>query len=189
MPVFAAAGGSARLGQRLGEVQDDGTGFVQYFDGGPTGQPAVICPAIAKCQSLSPARSGTRSRPSAGERPAAGHPAPDCRSANPPAAFVGEAATRSAGRRELGSRTADRLPRQLGAWRPGDLFRQPRHSETGTPSTGRDSGMDLGCAWRRGSRSAARSARGTNPERARMLDVLQEHDLILMMGPCSPASG
>ena len=41
-PVYATAGGSARLGHPLGEVQDDGTGFVQYFDGGPAGQPAFI---------------------------------------------------------------------------------------------------------------------------------------------------
>jgi hypothetical protein len=42
-PVYEAVGGAAQLGQPVGEVQDLGTGFVQYFDGGLAGQPAVIC--------------------------------------------------------------------------------------------------------------------------------------------------
>ena len=37
MPVYEAAGGAARLGRALGEVQNIGTGFVQYFDGGAAG--------------------------------------------------------------------------------------------------------------------------------------------------------
>ena len=42
-PVYEAAGGAAFLGEALGEVYDDGLGFVQHFGGGPAGEPAVIC--------------------------------------------------------------------------------------------------------------------------------------------------
>ena len=42
-PAFEAAGGRARLGRALDEVYEDGPGWVQHFDGGPGGQPAVIC--------------------------------------------------------------------------------------------------------------------------------------------------
>jgi hypothetical protein len=50
--AFEAAGGRARLGRALGEVYGDGPGWVQQFDGGTSGQPAVICalfgrPAVA----------------------------------------------------------------------------------------------------------------------------------------------
>jgi hypothetical protein len=41
--AFAAAGGQARLGRALEEVYEDGPGWVQHFDGGNTGRPAVIC--------------------------------------------------------------------------------------------------------------------------------------------------
>jgi len=41
--AFAAAGGRARLGRALDEVYEDGPGWVQHFDGGSSGQPAVIC--------------------------------------------------------------------------------------------------------------------------------------------------
>lgn len=41
--AFDLAGGAARLGSAMGEVQQDGPGWVQAFDGGPTGQPAVLC--------------------------------------------------------------------------------------------------------------------------------------------------
>lgn len=40
---FEAAGGRARLGRALNEVHEDGPGWVQHFDGGSIGQPAVIC--------------------------------------------------------------------------------------------------------------------------------------------------
>jgi len=42
-PAFDAAGGRARLGTALGEVYEDGPGWVQHFDGGSSGQQAVIC--------------------------------------------------------------------------------------------------------------------------------------------------
>jgi hypothetical protein len=42
-PVYEAAGGAAFLGEALGEVYEDGPGFVQHFSGGPAGEPAVIC--------------------------------------------------------------------------------------------------------------------------------------------------
>jgi hypothetical protein len=41
--AFEAAGGRARLGRALDEVYEDGPGWVQQFDGGSSGQPAVIC--------------------------------------------------------------------------------------------------------------------------------------------------
>jgi len=42
-PAYEAAGGRARLGRALGKVYEDGPGWVQQFDGGSSGQPAVIC--------------------------------------------------------------------------------------------------------------------------------------------------
>ena len=42
-PAFEAAGGRARLGGALDEAYEDGPGWVQHFDGGSSGQPAVIC--------------------------------------------------------------------------------------------------------------------------------------------------
>lgn len=41
--AFEAAGGQARLGKALDEADGDGLGWVQHFDGGSSGQPAVIC--------------------------------------------------------------------------------------------------------------------------------------------------
>jgi hypothetical protein len=42
-PAFEAAGGRARLGGALDETYEDGPGWVQHFDGGSSGQSAVIC--------------------------------------------------------------------------------------------------------------------------------------------------
>jgi len=42
-PAYEAAGGRARLGRALGEVYEDGPGWVQQFDGSTSGQPTVIC--------------------------------------------------------------------------------------------------------------------------------------------------
>jgi hypothetical protein len=42
LPAFEAAGGRARLGRALDEVDEDGPGLVQHFEGG-SGQAAVIC--------------------------------------------------------------------------------------------------------------------------------------------------
>jgi hypothetical protein len=42
-PAYEAAGGWARLGRAIGEVYEDGPGWVQQFDGGTSGRPAVIC--------------------------------------------------------------------------------------------------------------------------------------------------
>jgi len=42
-PAFEAAGGRARLGGALDEAYEDGPGWVQHFDGGSSGQSAVIC--------------------------------------------------------------------------------------------------------------------------------------------------
>jgi hypothetical protein len=42
-PVYEAAGGAASLGPALGEVYEEGPGFVQHFSGGPDSGPAVIC--------------------------------------------------------------------------------------------------------------------------------------------------
>ena len=41
--AFERAGGRTRLGKALDEVYEDGPGWVQHFDGGSGGQPAVIC--------------------------------------------------------------------------------------------------------------------------------------------------
>jgi hypothetical protein len=41
--AFEAAGGRRRLGEALGEVYEDGPGWVQQFDGGTSGQATVIC--------------------------------------------------------------------------------------------------------------------------------------------------
>ena len=42
-PAYEAAGGPARLGRALGEVYEDGPGWVQQFDGRSSGRAAVIC--------------------------------------------------------------------------------------------------------------------------------------------------
>jgi hypothetical protein len=42
-PAYEAAGRRARLGRALGEVYEDGPGWVQQFDGGSSGGPVVIC--------------------------------------------------------------------------------------------------------------------------------------------------
>jgi len=41
--AFETAGGRARLGRALNEVHEDGPGWMQHFDGGSSGRPAVIC--------------------------------------------------------------------------------------------------------------------------------------------------
>jgi hypothetical protein len=41
--AFQAGGGRDRLGEAIDEVQQDGPGWVQHFDGGNSGRPAVIC--------------------------------------------------------------------------------------------------------------------------------------------------
>ena len=41
--AYEAAGGRARLGRALDEADGDGPGWVQHFDGGSSGRPAVIC--------------------------------------------------------------------------------------------------------------------------------------------------
>jgi hypothetical protein len=41
--AFEAAGGQARLGRVIDEVYEDGPGWVQHYDGGSSGRPAVIC--------------------------------------------------------------------------------------------------------------------------------------------------
>lgn len=55
--AYDAAGGADRLGQPIGEVIAQERGVVQHFDGGPTGEPAVLCapydrPAIAVARSV-----------------------------------------------------------------------------------------------------------------------------------------
>ncbi|TQM85490.1 hypothetical protein FHX81_7976 [Saccharothrix saharensis] len=42
-PVYEAAGGRGRLGLAMGEVFEHELGWVQYFTGGPSGEPAVLC--------------------------------------------------------------------------------------------------------------------------------------------------
>lgn len=56
-PVYTAAGGAGRLGDALGEVYQHGAGLVQHFDGGRSGEPAVLCaligqPVVAVAQSV-----------------------------------------------------------------------------------------------------------------------------------------
>jgi len=41
--AYTAAGGAVRLGQPLGEAREETCGWVQHFDGGQSGEPAVIC--------------------------------------------------------------------------------------------------------------------------------------------------
>jgi hypothetical protein len=181
MPVYSAAGGSARLGQPLGEVQDDGTGFVQYFDGGPAGQPAVICAGYRKVpvavageiwNALQAIGGGAPGSGTAG----AGMPV----AANPAAAFIGEGCdyVQLAG----GSWGPGRLFRagDSWAWRPEISFDSEAFRDRDT-HTGRDSGMDLRLRVAGRIPVAAAGLRVTSVGRARMLDVLQEHGLIVMM--------
>jgi hypothetical protein len=51
-PVYDVAGGVGRLGEAMGEVQEAGPGWVQHFDGGPRGEPAVLVELSGKPASV-----------------------------------------------------------------------------------------------------------------------------------------
>lgn len=181
MPVYEAAGGSARFGRALGELQDVGTGFVQYFDGGAAG-PAVICAAYGKVPvgialEIWNALQAVGAGAPAGGAIGAGIPM----GANPPAVFIGS--------------DIDYVMLAGGRWGPGRLVRsgdrgwvwQPEISFDGEASrdrdawTGRDGAMDLRL------RVAARipvvvaGLRVTDGGRARMLERLQHNGLRTVM--------
>jgi hypothetical protein len=47
-PVYEAAGGADVLGEAMGEVRDEGPGWVQHFSGGPHGESAVLVALYGK---------------------------------------------------------------------------------------------------------------------------------------------
>lgn len=188
-PVYAAAGGSARLGQPLGEVQDDGTGYAQYFDGRPAGQPAVICAGYSKVpvaisgeiwNALKAVGGGAPGSGTAG----AGMPV----AASPPAPFI------SAGCDYVQLAGGSWGPGRLvgagdnWAWRPNIWFDSEAFKDRDT-HTGRDSGMDLQLRVAARIPVATAGLGVTNAGRARMLQVLQEHGLIAMMNRLVPRLG
>ena len=181
MPAYEAAGGVARLGRALGEVQDVGTGFVQYFDGGAAG-PAVICApyakvAVAVALEIWNALQAVGTGAPGGGTTGAGIPV----AANPPGAFIGAG--------------SDCVMLADGRWGPGRLVRSGDRGWVWQPEisfdseafrdrdtwTGRDGTMDLRL------RVAARipvvlaGRRITDAGRARMLETLQHNGLLTTM--------
>jgi hypothetical protein len=181
MPAYEAAGGVAQLGRALGEVQDVGTGFVQYFDGGAAG-PAVICAPygkvpVAVALEIWNALQAVGAGAPGGGTTGAGIPV----AANPPEAFIGagsEYVTLADGRWGPG-----RLVRSGGRgwiWQPEISFDSEAFRDRDT-WTGRDGAMDLRL------RVAARipvvlaGLRITDAGRARMLETLQHNGLLTTM--------
>jgi hypothetical protein len=176
--AYTSAGGVARLGQALGEAREEVCGWVQHFDGGPSGEPAVICalygqPAVAVAgsvwQALSTIGDGNRGGGTAG----AGFPV----DARPPTMFIGPDSEeiRLAG----GSWGGGRLVRGAEGrweWQPDVAFDSEASRDRDTWAF-RDGDMDLRL------RVAARiplvedGLRITEARRARMLRVLRGADL------------
>jgi hypothetical protein len=181
MPAYEAAGGAARLGRALGEVQDLGTGFVQYFDGGAAGHAVICAPygkvAVAVALEIWNALQAVGAGAPGGGTAGAGIPV----AANPPGAFIGA--------------DSDCVLLAGGRWGPGRLVRSGDRGWGWQPdlsfdseafrdrdsSTGRDSTMDLRL------RVAARipvvlaGLRITDAGRARMLERLQHDGLLTTM--------
>lgn len=181
MPAYETAGGSARLGRALGEVQDVGTGFAQYFDGEAAG-PAVICAAYGKVpvavaleiwNALQAVGAGAPGGGTAG----AGIPV----AASPPAAFI--------------SSDSDYVMLAGGTWGPGRLVRSGdqgwvwqteisfdseafRHRDAWTS---RDDAMDLRLRVAASIPVVAAGLRIADAGRARMLETLQHNGLLTMM--------
>jgi hypothetical protein len=181
MPAYETAGGVARLGRALSEVQDVGTGFVQYFDGGAAG-PAVICapygkvPVAVALEIWNALQAVGAGAPGGGSTGAGMLVA-----ANPPAAVIGA--------------DSDDVVLADGRWGPGRLVRSGDRGWVWQPEisfdseafrdrdawTGRDGAMDLRL------RVAARipvvvaGLRITDAGRARMLETLQHNGLLTMM--------
>lgn len=182
MPAYAAAGGAARLGQPVGEVQDDGTGFVQYFDGGPADQPAVICAVYDRVpvavtgeiwNAVQAVGRGARGGGTAG----AGMPV----TASPAAAFIaaGSDYVQLAG----GSWGPGRLVRagdRGWAWQPEILFDSEAFRDRDA-WTGRDGAMDLRLRVAARIPAVVTGLRVTTAGRARMLEALGDNGLLPIM--------
>ncbi len=172
--AYASAGGAARLGQPLGETRQESCGWVQHFDGGQSGEAAVVCAlygrqAVAVAgsvwQALSMIGDGNRGGSTAG----AGFPV----GARPSAPFIGPESQeiRLAG----GIWGPGRLVRGTAgrwAWQPDVAFDSEACRDRDTWAF-RDGDMDLRL------RVAARipliedGLRITETGRARMLTALQ----------------
>jgi Alpha/beta hydrolase family len=109
-PVYEAAGGVAFLGEALGEVYEEGPGFVQHFSGGPDGEPAVICAVyehtpVAVAQQIWNALRAVGRGANGGGTPGVGFPAADQNGR--PAFIVAESGT---------------IELTGGTWGPGQLI-------------------------------------------------------------------
>lgn len=88
--AYASAGGVARLGQPMGDTREESGGWVQHFDGGQSGEPAVICalygrPAVAVAESIWQALGMVGDGNRGGGAAGAGFPV----GARPPSPFIG----------------------------------------------------------------------------------------------------
>jgi hypothetical protein len=180
MPVYETAGGSARLGRALGEIQDVGTGFVQYFVGEAAG-PAVICAAygkvpVAVALEIWNALQAVGAGAPDGGTTGAGIPV----GANSPEAFI--------------SSDSDYVMLAGGSWGPGRLVwsgdRWVWQPEISLDSeafryrnawTGRDVAMDLRLRVAASIPVVVAGLRITDAGRARMLQTLQHNGLLTMM--------
>lgn len=181
MPAYEAAGGYARLGRALGELQGISTGYVQYFGGG-SGGPAVICApygkvAAAVALEIWNALQAVGAGAPGGGATGAGLPV----AANPPGPFIGA--------------DSDYVLLADGRWGPGRLVRAAGQdwvwqAEISLDSeafrdrdswTGRDGAMDLRLRVAARIPVVAAGLRITDAGRARMLSTLQHNGLLTMM--------
>jgi hypothetical protein len=182
MPAYEAAGGSARLGRALGEVQNTGIGCVQYFDGGAAGA-AVICAPygkvpVAVALEIWNALQAVGAGAPGGGATGAGLPV----AADPPGPFIGA--------------RSDDVVLADGRWGPGRLVRpggqgwawQPEISldseafRDRDAGTGRDGAMDLRLRVAARIPVVATGLRITDAGRDRMLNTLQHNGLLATMG-------
>ena len=189
MPVYEAVGGAARLGRALGEVQDIGTGFVQYFPGGAAG-PAVICapyekvPVVVALEIWNELQAVGAGAPGGGAT-GAGLPV----AAHPPGSFIGAG--------------SDYVELAGGRWGPGRLARAGDRGWAWQPEisldseafrdrdawTGRDGTMDLRLRVAARIPAVTAGLRITDAGRDRMLNTLQHNGLLTMMTRLSARYG
>jgi hypothetical protein len=126
LEAYTAAGGMSRLGQAIGEVSEQGPGWVQHFDGGPGGAPAVICagygrPAVAVAGPVWRALCAVGVSSRGGGTAGAGLPT----GAIPPASFLGPGSAE--------------IELDGGTWGPGMLVRRQQDQWAWQPRIAFDS--------------------------------------------------
>jgi hypothetical protein len=181
MPTYDAAGGPAQFGRALGEVQDIGTGYVQYFDGGAAGR-AVICAPyekvpVAVALEIWNALQAVGAGAPGGGTTGAGLPV----AANPPGPVIGAGSdyVELAGGRWGPGRLAQAGDRGW-AWQP-EISLDSEAFRDRDAWTGRDGTMDLRLRVAARIPVVAAGLRITDAGRDRMLSTLEHNGLLTMM--------